>query len=89
MVANLSNKPAVADFELDSNLYAITSASFSVISSSRPGASGRAEKPKDVLKGTRHLRPYEVIAVVFQRAPQPKVGSAEAAAVWLPPQHET
>jgi hypothetical protein len=72
MVANLSNKPAVADFELDSHRHGIAAATFSTISSSRPNDSGNAEKAKDVLKGTRHLRPYEVMAVVFQRAPQPK-----------------
>ena len=74
MVANLSSKPAVASFELDSHRYGIAAASFSTISSSRPSDNGRAEKAMDVLKGTRHLSPYEVMAVVFQRAPQPKGG---------------
>ena len=71
MLANLTSEAADARFELDSHRYAITSASFSTVSSSSGSDSGRAEKVETVLKGTRSLGPYEVMAVVFQRTPQP------------------
>jgi hypothetical protein len=70
ILANLTGGVAHASFQLDSQRYRIATRSFSAISSSRPDDSGKTEKSESVLTGERSLRPYEVIAVVFQRAPQ-------------------
>jgi hypothetical protein len=63
----LAKEPAEASFELDSHLYAIADASFSTISSSGDSNHRKVEKVEAVLKGTRSLGTYEVIAVIFGR----------------------
>lgn len=67
MIANLTNEAVDTSFELDSRRYGITAASYSTISSSGRSDNGKAEKGGTVLKGTKFLAPYEVIAVVFER----------------------
>ena len=68
MIANLTDKPVDAGFELDSRRYGITDATYSTVSSSGRSDSGKAKKVEGVLKGRRSLDAYEVTAVVFQPA---------------------
>lgn len=64
MIANLTNEAVDTSFEVDSRRYGITAATYSTISSTRRSHNGKAEKGGTVLKMTKFLALYEVIAVV-------------------------
>jgi hypothetical protein len=68
MIANLTNQPSTANFELNSLYYNIESTSFSVVSSRGDISQRSAERLDGVLKGNMTLSGYEVMAVIFQRS---------------------
>jgi hypothetical protein len=67
MMANLTSEAVEARFVLDARRYGITAPGYTTISSSGVSDQGNVEKGEAVLKGTRSLGPYEVIAVLFER----------------------
>ena len=72
MMANLTGEAAHATFELDSRRYGVTAETYTTISSNGGSGAARANEEGALLKGTRSLDPYEVIAVLFERLHDPK-----------------
>ncbi len=80
MIANLTGRPSNAKFELETRRHKIKGNSFAMISSIEHSSEGDAENGGDVLKVSKALGPYEVVAVVFPRqasAPNRKNNSRE------------
>jgi hypothetical protein len=67
VLANTTNRPVSAGFQLDSQRHHIQSPAFTTISSTQQNDSGRAEKVGSALKVARPLGPFEVMAVAFAR----------------------
>ncbi|MGA7343331.1 MAG: DUF6259 domain-containing protein [Terracidiphilus sp.] len=68
MAANLNEVASAFTFDLDVSRYGIKTAEYSVISSSGSSEEGSAIRQGSVLHGSRYLAPFEVAAIVFQRA---------------------
>lgn len=67
MMANLTSLPSNAKFELEIRRHKIKGNSFSTISSTGQPDEGIAENAGDILKVSKVLGPYEVVAAVFPR----------------------
>jgi hypothetical protein len=67
MIANLSDKPSIAHFEIDRRLHNIEGDSFSVVSSTGENSKRDADKLNGTLKESLTLGSYEVIAAIFPR----------------------
>ncbi len=71
ILANTTNQPVNAVFQLDSQRYHIQNPGFNTISSTQPNESGKAGHVGTMLKAERSLGAFEVLAVVFRREGHP------------------